>query len=176
MSLWGLIEDVRSLRQNEIDLTRTVFQHTISFDNVYLGNRTGLGGAPWTEYNYIDEIVGDRYIIHLGPGGYADATSSANISTDYQKKIRDTLIHELVHVWQGQHSLLSGLYQASSLFSQLGSILRTGSRHDAYRYTPGQDWSSYNVEQQAKIVENWFKNGLSENDQLFRYIRDNIRR
>ncbi len=39
-----------------------------------------------------------------------------------------------------------------------------------------QDWGSYNVEQQASIVEDWFKNGSREDDPRFRYIRDNIRK
>jgi hypothetical protein len=44
-----------------------------------------------------------------------------------------------------------------------------------YRYIPGQSWSSYNVEQQAHIVEDWFKGGEREEDPLYRYIRDDIR-
>ena len=171
----GFFEDTRSLTQGEKDLAKTVFKNKVSFDNVYIGNRTGIGNAPWTEYEYIDEIVGDRFILHMGPTGYTNAASDALIG---KKKARNVFIHELVHVWQGQHSLLSGSYQLSSAMSQLWAIITTGGRQEAYKYKPGQDWDSYNVEQQAKIVEDWFAKGASESesDDLFRYIRDNIRK
>lgn len=172
----GFFEDVRSLNQGEKDLANTVFKNTISFDNVYLGNRLGLGGVEWAEYQYIDEIIGDRFILHMGVNAYSNATSSGNISSSRAKKIRNAFIHELVHVWQGQHSHLSGGYQASSLLSQAWAIVTGRGRNAAYRYTAGEEWGSYNVEQQASIVEDWFKNGSSESDALFRYIRDNIRK
>ena len=36
-------------------------------------------------------------------------------------------------------------------------------------------WDSFGVEEQAQIVEDWFKNGLKSSDPRFHYIRDNIR-
>jgi hypothetical protein len=91
-------------------------------------------------------------------------------------RIREIFIHELTHVWQGAHRWLHGSYQVSSLLSQAWSLIRTGDRGNAYDYAAGQDWSSYNVEQQANIVEDWFTSGASSSHPLFRYIRDNIRR
>ncbi len=171
-----LIESARELNQKEKDLANTVFKNTVSFDNVYIGNRTGLGGAPYTGYEYIDEIVGDRFIIHLGVAGYNDATSDGDISLDFKRKIRNTFIHELVHVWQGKHSKFNGSYQFSSLLSQAWSLISTGERKGAYQYKSGDSWDSYNVEQQAKIVEDWFRNGSKEDDERFKYIKETIRK
>jgi hypothetical protein len=171
----GFFESARSLNQQEKDLANTVFNNSVSFDNVYIGNRTGLGGIPWTETTY-DELEGTRFIIHLGITGYNDATSEAEISSDYKRKTRNIFIHELVHVWQGQHSKIPGSYQASSFLGQIWSLITTGERKSAYQYKAGESWDSYNVEQQAKIVEDWFKNGSKEDDDLFKYVKENIRK
>jgi hypothetical protein len=38
-----------------------------------------------------------------------------------------------------------------------------------------KSWRKFNAEQQAMIVENWYVGGMSESDEAFVYIRDNIR-
>jgi hypothetical protein len=43
-------------------------------------------------------------------------------------------------------------------------------------YTAGNTWNSYNLEQQASIVEEWNKRGRRENDELFPYIHYIIRK
>ena len=45
---------------------------------------------------------------------------------------------------------------------------------DAYAYSLGMDWGDYNVEQQASIVEDWYKRGRSSKDKAFPYIRDYV--
>ena len=162
-------EDYRKLTQAEKRLAQSVFDRFLPYDDISIGNHTGIGGAPWTKYSVIYD-----YTIHFGPSGYADATSTA-VMRGFGV-IRNIFIHELTHVWQGYHSHFSGSYMIQSGFAQLASIVRTGDRDGAYNYTPGQDWDSYNVEQQANIVEDWFKNGASTSHSLFPYIRDNIRR
>jgi hypothetical protein len=172
----GLFGDERFLNQREKDLAKTVFKNSISFDNVLLGNRTSPVGAPCTTYKYIDEIVGDYFIMHMGLAAFSDATSTGYISSGYKAEIRSTFIHELTHVWQGQHSWMPGAYQLKSLWSQGCALVTTGDRGGAYRYKSGEAWEAYNVEQQAAIVEDWFKAGLSESDERFKYIKDNIRK
>jgi hypothetical protein len=53
---------------------------------------------------------------------------------------------------------------------------------NAYNPTPGNDWGSYNVEEQAQLVKKWFANTLNaappnpeDSDERFHYIQDTIR-
>lgn len=66
-----------------------------------------------------------------------------------------TLIHELVHVWQYQHTGTS--YISRSLVAQIGGALR-GSRNIAYDYrlSAGDSFYDFNPEQQGLIVENYY--------------------
>ena len=82
---------------------------------------------------------------------------------------RNLLAHETTHVWQGKNSTFALSYVFNSVYNQC--VLS-----DAYAYTPGQAWSSYNVEQQARIVENWYMNGESTSSDLYHYITDNVRK
>jgi hypothetical protein len=47
-----------------------------------------------------------------------------------------------------------------------------------YRYTFGQPWSSFDPEQKAQIVEDWFKTGehTMSYDPFWPYIRDYVRK
>jgi hypothetical protein len=166
-------ERSRPLTAAEKALAQTVFLGFLPYDDIYVGDHTGLGGAPWTQYSWVDEVVGDRYTLHLGPVGYGGANSA--VTMPGFGVVREIFIHELTHVWQGSHSHVHGWYQAQSALSQAWAILRTGNRNNAYGYSAGQDWSKYNVEQQANIVEDWFRNGSNPSDPLYRYIA-NVRR
>ena len=174
MSFFGLLEDVRSLNQGEIDLAKTVYRGFLPYDEIVVGNKTGIGGAPWTSHSYNPDWDEHTFTLHMGPNGYADCTSTGKM-TGFGV-INQIFIHELGHVWQGHHSIIQGGYMAKSLWAQLKSIVRTGDRNNAYTYTPGDPWDSYNVEQQANIIEDWFAGGASESGALFPYIRDNVRR
>jgi hypothetical protein len=46
----------------------------------------------------------------------------------------------------------------------------------AYRYVLGRDWTSYNPEQQAAIVEHWYLMGQSTTDPRYTYIDQHIRK
>ncbi|MEL6349973.1 MAG: hypothetical protein AAFV53_43125 [Myxococcota bacterium] len=69
-----------------------------------------------------------------------------------------TLIHELGHVWQYENGGLA--YIPKSLWAQGVAWLRTGDRGGAYRWREpldaGQPWASWNPEQQAQAIEDFF--------------------
>jgi hypothetical protein len=108
-----------------------------------------------------------RFVIHAGDGFYG----MAKLPQD-----QSTLIHELTHVWQGQHES-AAFYAAIGLLTQLGS--------DPYAYNHDHlysDWDLYNMEQQAQLVEDWFTDGLKEynpdtgeGDKRFYFIKAIIR-
>jgi hypothetical protein len=68
-----------------------------------------------------------------------------------------TFVHEMTHVWQYQHGGTS--YISVSLATQISGVLRTGNRNAAYCYklTPGKSFFEHMPEQQAMIVENYYK-------------------
>jgi hypothetical protein len=107
---------------------------------------------------YLTSFINLAYLINVG-SDYPDMSSSN----------QNLLVHETAHVWQGKNSNLSLTYVFSSCISQC--VRGSG----AYSYTAGSDWSSYGVEQQASIVEDWFAAGEPESGNLWGYIRDHVR-
>jgi hypothetical protein len=108
-----------------------------------------------------------RYVIHAGDGYDGMFTK-----TEDQK----TLIHELTHVWQGEHD--TGAYWAFSLMAQAQSANAYAYDHDKLN----DDWDSYGMEQQAQIVEDWYGDGMKpydpdtrKGDLRFYFIKTKIR-
>jgi hypothetical protein len=88
-----------------------------------------------------------------------------------------TLFHELTHVWQAKQRVLREIFLYDALERK-------------YDFTHGRQWSEYNLEQQASIVEAWTRGAIERsggrfpqvhnkfaiNSSLFRYINGNVRR
>jgi len=153
---------IRSLSRSEKNVAKSVFGNTINYDMVKVTDTLGFGGAPWTTNSP------PIYTLNVGSSAYPSLTAK------YYKAL---LIHELTHVWQGQHlvpfMLNSAAHQTLAVINNGGKV---SSRAAVYRYTPGKRWGQYNVEQQASIVEDWFRKGRKTTDARYRYIRDNIRK
>lgn len=115
----------------------------------------GFAGAA---AGYLTSFINAGYLMNVG-SAYPDMSTSNTA----------LLIHETTHVWQGKNSTLSLNYVFNSCINQ---CLRGGA---AYNYTAGSAWGSYNVEQQASIVEDWFIAGEHESGDLWSYIRDYVR-
>ena len=75
-----------------------------------------------------------------------------------------TLIHELTHIWQYQNR--GAGYISDSLTHQLAGILGTGDRNAAYSYVivPGRAFDHYTAEQQAMIVEDFYRQPAKQSD------------
>jgi len=162
----------RLINQAEITLAQQVFQDQLPYDKIhfasyYLPNNEGVP----TTLASVSSLVPIRslrsYTIYFGPKVFSDGADVPGT--------RNTLIHELTHVWQGHHSQFAWEYMINSLLAQGHAILKDGNRNTAYDYAPGKPWGDYNVEQQASIVEDWFRNGMRPDDELFTYITDHIR-
>jgi hypothetical protein len=147
----------RLMNQAEIELARQVFQDQLPYSKIhfagyYLPNNEGVP----TTLASVSSLVPIRslrsYTIYFGPTVFSDGADVPGT--------RNTLIHELTHVWQGHHSQFAWEYIINSLIAQGHAILKEG---------------DYNVEQQASIVEDWFRNGMRPDDELFTYINDHIR-
>ena len=150
----------RPLMSNELHLAFPVFQGTVPYRYVLVTDSIGLQDRPYT-LNFMGLDDHDTYHLNVGKTGFVGMGGSFYW--------RSVLIHELTHVWQAAHAAWAPSYIFNSAWHQAKS------GNDAYAYTPGQSWSSYNVEQQAHIVQDWFEDGQQESSPLFPYIRDSIR-
>lgn len=155
----------RSLSSSEELFARQVFSGSIAYYNVRVRNDLGLGDRPWTSPPSI--AISPYYVLHVGPNYYSNLLSSSN-----RKRL---LIHELAHVWQGQHGVPQGYVLNSAYHQSISAIANGGDVAPAYSYTTGSPWWQYNCEQQASIVEDWYGAGMSSSNSRYTYIVNNIR-
>jgi type VI secretion system secreted protein VgrG len=162
----------RLLTQSEIEFARQVFEDRLPYDRVriasfYLPGNHGTAVTLASLSTFIPARSMRSYTIYSGPVVFRDGADARD---------GDTFIHELTHVWQGFYGQLGWEYMARSLVAQGRAVVMRGDRHGAYEYEPGSLWRSYNVEQQAQLVEDWFARGMRADDERYRYIAENIRR
>lgn len=118
----------RLLTTGEIALARSVFGDTIKLDEVQLKT------AWWVLKNYAVSPNGN---IYFHPADWITDFSSASLSK------QSWLIHELTHVWQLQQGL---------------KVVRGAVINRRYDYVleTGKSFFKYGIEQQARIVQDYF--------------------
>lgn len=163
----------RLLNDSEIEFARQVFEDQLPYDKVHLANyylpgNDGVAVTLASVSSIIPVSSLRNYTIYFGPVIFKDGADGPGV--------RDTFIHELTHVWQGFHSSFGWEYMVSSMIAQGHAVLTQGDRNKAYDYKPGKAWKKYNVEQQALIVQDWFRNGMREDDERFTYVAKHIRK
>ena len=167
-------------RPDEVAFANRVFEGSLPLDRIVLTNMLGVGNRPFTIPS-----VGDTILVNLG-AGFDDPThytGQGNPDRPVTQAPGQLFIHELVHAWRIDATFfLPGL--------MCGAILNQATTLDGdmgvYRYgNPGRDFGSFNLEQQASIVDDWFgasgpmqemNRPESRERPYFRYVRDNIRR
>jgi hypothetical protein len=122
----------RSLTAAERALARPVFGRSIDLDRVRL--------IPTDVLEY--RVVGNNIRV---PDNFT-------IADEY---MAETLIHELTHVWQYQHTGTS--YMSHSIQTQIAAGMR-GNRNYAYDYvlSPDRSFFDFTPEQQGTIVQHYF--------------------
>lgn len=162
---------LREMTADEKAFARVVYGDTIDFGPVRITNLSGFGTRPFT----VPTIDG-TILVNLGNA--ADSPLTA-VFPSYPRP-GQLLIHELAHVWQYQHSAWYDGYTPGLICS--GLIDQAVG--DGYAYgSAGQLWSSYSMESQAAIIDQWFggnrrQSGQSPEDldsPYFRYINNNVR-
>ena len=118
----------RKLTTGEIALARSVFGHSITLDDVHLKT------ARWVLKNYAVSPNGN---IYFHPADWIADFSHASIGK------QSWLIHELTHVWQLQQGLKV----------VRGAIIN---RHYDYVLETGKSFFKYGIEQQARMVQDYF--------------------
>lgn len=166
----GLIRTPRNFRElceREKGVARKVFKNTLPYSRIVITDGLGYDDRPFTV-----PVVGTSsrtYMLHVG---------SRFQGMTRRDRDQELLIHELTHVWQGEHSIWVWSYVFRSAWHQWRS-------NDAYAYDSNhwKEWRDYNPEQQAQIVEEWFQGGMKgdadSNEPVaqrpYRYIVENIR-
>jgi hypothetical protein len=164
------VRNVRYLASGEESVARVVFKGRIPYADIVISDGLGFGDRPFTLPTSVPatfwfNVNDGKYVIHAGENGYFGLSGSL--------EDRKLLIHELTHVWQGEHSSHSWDYVVESAWNQALS-------DDAYAYDHQHllPWGNYGPEQQAQIVEDWYADGMREaesEDRRFYYIVKYIR-
>jgi hypothetical protein len=160
----------RPLSADEKSFARQVFGPDSGWlDNVLITNLHSVANRGFTAPGVDGKTycsIGPAFDNPLGPGGGA-----------YPQK-GQLLIHELTHAWQIAHNNFLPGMMCSALVNQSNYTFGD----DVYKFgQPGPDWNSFNVEQQASIVDQWFGGQTSATHQqmdthnpYYRYVWSSI--
>ncbi|MDP9114722.1 MAG: hypothetical protein M3O20_13720 [Acidobacteriota bacterium] len=196
----------RHLSAAEWSIVNTVFGPTLPFQfRVFVADGIGLHNVPFTvptsvissallaagianpllpalapriplalAAGYGASIGNAGFVMNVGPKYYPDLTITA--------WGKDLLVHEMTHVWQGKNSVFALSATLGALAAQCMGMSTSGGfsgRTGAYAYkisSPLAAWGSFNPEQQAQIVEDWYHRGASKADDVFPYIGGYVRK
>lgn len=166
----------RKLTGKEIIFAFQVFQGTIPYEKIWISNKLGIENRPFIQTedtSFITPFVTYkfRYILHMGLVGYIDASSDQKML--YGKKAKYSFIHELTHVWQASRG--TWVLTKSMIEQGCAWLQDKKSAYDADDLN--LDWNEYGVEQQARIVEEWYsEDNMSEDSPRYKFVRDVIRK
>ena len=175
---------IRWVTNAEYSMVYRVFGSSLPMSSrIFVTDGAGLEGRPFTiPFSLLSTLgatVVGGFVGLLGgylTSGIANLAYFINAGDFYRNSFavgdqngQNMFIHEMTHVWQGYNSTIGLSYVFNSCISQC--VL--GKR--AYNYQVGQDWSSYNVEQQAHIVEDWYYAGMPNNGDLVEYVQKYVR-
>lgn len=178
----------REFYPEERALASEVFGDQLSDVQILVTNLVGLGGRPFTV-----PASGDTVLLNLGAGYDRPVTYTGQGGAEMKGRAPGQLfIHELVHAWQIAQSGFLLITMCEGVTNQVKYI---GGDSSVYVYgQAGPDWSSFSLEAQGRLVEEWFAGSLcspeegrkihqneyaprleSDDNPFFRYVRDNIR-
>jgi hypothetical protein len=155
------------LTQYEYDFACAVFGSNSlpARENIIKTNMYGIGGRPFTVPNAAGQII-----MNLGPG-YFDPTRWVRPGKDIVAG--QTFIHEMTHAWQIQND-----QTVDFVCGALDNQIRYTLLNDSSVYNPAggrKQWSDYNLEQQATLIEMWYEDGCYFHHPFFRFVDGNIR-
>jgi len=151
----------RPMMAAEITLAQQVFGSLLPYENVMLTNLAGLGDRAFTAPGVDGKTyccLGKGFNNTLGPGNGAYPANG------------QLMIHELTHAWQIAHNGFIPGFVCSGIVNQANFLMGD----DVYAYGPaGPPWSSFNLEQQGAIVDQWFGGDGRQNGEGAMNTKDN---
>jgi hypothetical protein len=170
----SLGSQTRELTQEEYDWANAqVFNGALpTREKLVLTDTIGGGDRAFTFPRYDGKIT-----LNMGPGAFADPRNYPG------RAYGQTYVHELVHACQIEHASMDVALLADAFASKVCEA--TGG--DPYAYAnAGPEYSSFNLEQQAQIVSDWFAGAVPTGSNqtgkkqdidspYFRYVAENVR-
>lgn len=168
----------RPLKATEIKLARSVYKGSLPpWHQIGITDGLGKGDTVWTHTSsmmpFVSSVASAKYLINFGDAANHDLSQPgeqlSKYVAGYPELMADVFIHELAHVWQySQRNANEWSIAARCVYAQEFGA--------GYHFAPGAVWESYNLEQQASIVEKWSGRGRREDDVLFPYIHFLVRK
>lgn len=153
-------ESVRRLTDTEYRWAQELFAGTLpSRDKIVVTDTIGGNGQPFV-FPRLDGTIS----MNLGPQMYWNPLQSEASEASFA--------HELAHVWQIEHCPFGITWLADALSTQICQELGTDSYDPG---TPGPPFHSFNLEQQAEMVERWHAGKREANSPWYAYIEGNFR-
>lgn len=138
----------RAMSGTEIDFAKRVFGDHIDYDRVRL---TDL--SQNNDRKFVMPSVDGSILVNLG-SAFANPLTYTSTTGEYLQP-GSLFIHELVHAWQiTQRSLPSVISDMSSNYDYHSGTTAAGRLMD--RSWTTRAWDSFNIEQQAHIVNDWY--------------------
>jgi hypothetical protein len=168
----------RPMSAEEIELARRVFGDKLPIERIRITDlyRPGRNALGAVDREFVLPGIDGSILVNMG------RNFDHTLEPDVQRTVRsgyekpgEVFIHELTHAWQIQHtSFLPGM-GCDALFNPDYDYDRDKVRQHA-------SWSSFHLEEQATIVNDWFGENLPDldsvaalNDPRFFYISQHIR-
>lgn len=159
-------DDDRLLTGREAALVKDVYKNTAlpPFSKIRIRNGLSPNGTAITFPNHYD----GTYNISVGQHLFD------NQLTDFQVD-KETLIHEMVHVWQYYHGLLT---RSHGIIAHVHRSIagKLGGRDEDYLYQYDiltDSWDDMGFEGQAQLVEEWYGAGMKgeDDDKRFCFVK-----
>ncbi|MBS1831545.1 MAG: hypothetical protein JST65_02470 [Acidobacteria bacterium] len=145
----------RFLRQDERVFATKVFGRTLPLDDILVTDLLGAGNEPFTAVSapndspFLIPIPRFIYAVNMGVEGFENCINPT---------VKGSFVRELARIWQGPASV-------------------TGTRLCGRKeYELGKPWATYDSQQKASLVEDWYRGGMRTDDPRMPYIRGHIRR
>lgn len=177
----ALLADIRSrpMQEPEIVLARKVFGNTLPYDRIRITDlyTPGHNEKGFVAREFVVPGLDGSILVNMGKNFDHTLEPDAQIAVrgGYENP-GEVFIHELTHAWQIHHASFSPGLLCEALTNR-------SYNYDRNKVNAGASWSSFGLEEQASIVNDWFgensKPGLDSpqalNDQRFRYVSEHIR-
>lgn len=173
-AMTNAVIEQRPINDDEMHFAQKVFGSALPRSKIMITNLFTIG-----HHKFVAPGIDDKIYVNMGEA-WDCTTTYVNERYPYPGQ---TFIHELTHVWQAAHSAFQPAFVCRGVVQQADKL----AGHNVYEYgPPGRLWSTFNTEQQASIVDQWFAGipndfapdrvaPMDENDPYFAYIRDNVR-
>ena len=133
----------RNLTTGEIALAADIYQHSINYERVKIHHKKYFFLQP------NNSGMTPNGEIYVAGDGY-----SADYSTSSEVESKAFFIHEMAHVWQTQNRILN--VRLAALLAQFEHGFNY-SRAYPYALRAGATLLDYNIEQQASMIEDYFR-------------------